>query len=169
MRSRRGASAVELLLCSAILAAAFLPIYTLVQSNKKVAYLGEYQVMARRRAYRALACVQGRSYHAIQQAALGGEAPPSDLPRMPPEGHRIAFALGSGERDATIARFQDDLGKGYVNKSKRMQTDLYFTELEPGLGRLAALVRWKDPTSKATKSFVAVRFVQAPFHFWVTR
>lgn len=166
---RRAASAVELLICSAIMVAAFVPIYTLVQSNQKMAYLGEYHVLARRRAYRALACLEGLPYTSLQEASKGRESPPAGIPLLPTEGNRIGFELGDGEMDVEIAQLKDHQGDLYVQRVKGMKTDVFFTQLEPGLGRLAALVRWNDPTSGHEKSFVTVRFVQAPFHFWVSR
>jgi hypothetical protein len=151
------------------MAAAFFPIYTLVQSNQKVAYLGEYQVLARRRAYRALGYLEGRSFRSLQDASQSGAAPPAGIPLLPPEGRRVAFELGDGKRDVKLSRIPGNMGDGYLRRVKSVRTDVYFHQMEPGLGRLAALIRWRDPTTKRDKSFVAVRFVQAPFHFWVAR
>jgi len=165
---RRGASAVELLISSAIMAAAFLPIYALVRSNQQVAFLTEHQAVARRRAYRALGQLEG---HLMQDLATHatGAAPPADIPFLPSEGKRLDFELPTGSQDLERRPAPGRTLEGYARLVDQMQTDVFFHELEPGFGRLAALVRWKDPASGAARHFVAVRFVDAPFNQWRAR
>lgn len=166
--TRRGASAMELLISSAILAAAFIPIYTLIQSNRKIAFLSENQLVARRIATRALGELEGQLYDTLVREAKGA-SPPTDVPMMPPEGARIDFSLPDPEQEKELSETPKGMFKGYMRLVSGMQLDVYFHELEPGFGRLAAAVRWKDPSSGQPRSFVAVRFVDAPFHQWRSR
>lgn len=165
---RRGVSAIELMISSAIMAAVFLPLYTLVRSNQQVAYLSEYHVLARRVAYRALARVQGHRYEEIAAAATG-EAPPTGNPALPDGMRRVEFQWPAPEEEQGGFGVPGGMLQGFEARMKSMKVRMYFESVDPGFGRLAAHVQWKDPIAKSEKSFVAVRFVQAPFHFMGAR
>jgi hypothetical protein len=165
---RRGVSAIELVISSAIMAAVFLPLYTLVRSNQQVAYLSEFHVLARRVAYRALSRIQGHRYRQIAAAATG-DPPPAGNAALPDSMRRVLFQWPSPEEEAGAFGAPGAMLDGYEARMKGMEVRVYFETVDQGFGRLAAHVQWKDPTSKSQKSFVAVRFVQAPFHFMGAR
>lgn len=162
---RRAVSAVELILASAIMAAAFIPVYSLMQGNQRVAYLNELQIVARRRAARVLAGLVGLPYGELRAAATGG-GPPTDVRFMPPEGKALTLALPAAADDLEPQQAPARMLEGYEKKVDKMRVEAYFHELEPGFGRLAVLVRWDDPTGvKKESSFVGLRFVEEPFAY----
>lgn len=165
---RRGVSAIELMISSAIMAAVFLPIYTLVRSNQQVAYLSEFHLLARRVAYRALARIQGHRFQEIAAAATGNP-PPAGNPALPDSMRGVEFQWPEPEEEQGAFGVPGKMLEGYQARMKGMEVRVYFEVVDPGFGRLAAHVEWNDPTSAAEKSFVAVRFVQAPFHFMGAR
>lgn len=160
---RAGQSAVELLICSAILAAAFVPVYTAVQGSQRSAYLNELAILGRRRAYRALAYVRGHAYAEIA-ARANGEAPP-DVPGLPPEGREIEVALPTSEEELAAEAAPGDMLTAYKARIDKMRLKVFFHELEPGLGRLAAVARWVDPTNGKPRYFVGFEMVEDPFRF----
>ncbi len=158
---RPGVSAVELLLASAILAAAFVPIYTLIQGGQRSAYLNELQVLARRRAFRALAYLGGHPYPMLRTLAVGGP-PPGDIPFLPTEGSEIEVPLPTGESEREFEAAPGTILDSYVRRVDSLRLKVFFHELQPGLGRLAAVSRWEDPTNRKPRYYVALRYVSDP-------
>lgn len=160
---RRGFSAIELLICSAILAAAFLPVYTSVQGSQTSAYLNELNVLGRRRAYRILNYVRSQNYGVLQNQAQG-DAPPSGIRGLPEEGREIAVLLPTGEQEA-----EDEAAPGpnmlvsYAKRVDSMRYKCFFHELSPGLARISVVVRWTDPTNRKPRDFVALTYVEDPY------
>jgi len=162
--TRRGVSSVEILISVALLTAAFIPVYTMVQGNQRSAYLNELHVLARRRARRVHAYVVGHPYWQIKARALG-DAPPSGVPGLPEEGYEIAVPILSGASEALLLDAPDGQLDGYVARVDKMEVRAYFHELEPGIGRLAVHSAWKDPTTDKDRFHVSVRFLEDPFHW----
>lgn len=160
---RRGISSVEILIAAALLTAAFIPVYSLVQGNQKNAYMNELHVLARRRAKRVIAYLAGHPYWQIKARATG-DAPP-DFPGLPDEGTGIEVPILTGAREALLLDAPEGQLDGYVRRVDKMDVRTFFHELEPGLGRISVLVTWEDPTSGQGRFFVAVRFVEDAFHW----
>lgn len=157
-------SAAEILIACALLAAAFIPVYSLIQGNQQTAYLNELQILARRRALRALAALMGHPYHELEKRAQG-DAPPAGIVGLPAEGAEIPLALPPAKEDALLLGMPETILQGYIGRIDGMTTRAFFHELDPGLGRVSVLVTWKDPTSEAERSYATVRFVEDPFHW----
>lgn len=163
---RRGATALEVLIASGIMAAAFLPLYTLLQQSQQVAYLDEFHVLARRRARRAAALLEGHSYLSLLQAATGGPPPAGLDPRLSTDSREVFVPLPPpGAPDVTLETLPEPALKDFLSRSGSMPIHAYLQEVAPGFGRLAVLVTWRDPISQDEKYFVQVRYLEDPFRW----
>lgn len=163
MNKRRGATAVEAMIAVGILGAAFVPLYTLIQSNQSIAFLNEFHVVARRRARQALAPLSARTYGDLKDMATG--AGPPAVPGL--GGQSIPLVLATAEDEKALLALPGKMIDGYGTRLKTMQTQVFFEELRPGFAKLSALVEWVDQTQdgKQTKRYTTFRFVQDPFHY----
>lgn len=161
-------NSVEILIAAALLTAAFLPIYGLIQGNQTNAYLNELHVLARRRARRVMAYVIAHPYDQIKARAENGDPPPTGVHGMPEEGAEILVPLETGAQEAALLQLEEDQALTYIARVDGMEHHCYFHEFtdQPGLGRLVVWVRWMDPVSKKDRNFIDVAFVEDPFH-WV--
>lgn len=171
-RRRQALSAVEILIASTLLVAAFIPIYTAIRGTHRTAALNELHVLARRRARRVLAHLAGHTYPDLVDKATGG-APPSGVPSLPPEGAELLFSLRTAaEEEIDISAQIEDLPfgvlDGYKDRVETMTIRAYFYEFpdEPGLARISVHVSWKDVAAGGNiRNFVGLRFVEDPFHW----
>ncbi len=161
---RLGFSAIELLVSSAIVAGAFLPIYSLMQTNQKVAYLSEYHLVARRQCFRALALVETLPYRILKSRATGG-GPPASASTVAPEALEIPLTLPTAAQEGQLFQTPGAMLKVYGLRRKGMTVQVFFQELTPGFAKVSAVAHWTDPTSKSAKTFTKTRFVENPFHF----
>lgn len=167
-RRRQGSLTVELLMASVILVAAFLPTFTTMQSNHHGAHVLDYHVLARRIAGRALAAVETQSYGAIR-AALKKASPPEGVDAgLGASSCRVDLGPLTGA-DAELLGLGKDAEdretlEGICRRAATMPVEVYFEELEPGFGRLTALVTWTDMASGHRRHLVTLRFVEDPFH-----
>lgn len=170
---RAGLSSVEILIASAVLVAAFLPIYSAIRGAHVNTALNEHHILARRRARRVLAHVTAHPFQDVRERATG-DAPPSGIPGLPEEGSEIRFKLLSGdEEEIQLASELNNMPFGmleqYKEKIDLMEVHSYFYEFpdEPGLARISVHVSWKDPGSGRApdRHFVALRFLEDPFHW----
>jgi len=172
MNRRQGFSSVEILIASALLVAAFIPIYSAIRGTHRTASLNEYHILARRRARRALAHVSAHPYDHIQERATG-EAPPSGIPGLPTEGLEVRFRLRTGTEEETdlstqVENLSFTMLSAYKDQLDLMETKVYFHEFpdEPGLARLAAHAKWTDPGAGGKeRNYVALHFIEDPFHW----
>ena len=171
-RRRPGLSALEILIASTLLVAAFIPIYTAIRGTHRTASLNELHVLARRRARRVLAHLAGHTYPDLVDKATG-DSPPSGVPVLPSEGAEILFRLRSAaEEEIDLTAQIDDMPFGvldsYKDRVDAMTVRAYFYEFpdEPGLARISVHVSWKDPAAGGnTRHYVGLRFVEDPFHW----
>lgn len=162
-RRRRGV-ALEVVIASALLVAVALPLATLLQTNQKVAFLDEFQVLARRRALRALAVLEGQPYAALRARATG-EAPPASgvAARISPDAREVAIPLPATLLEVTLENLPAKAREAYNLRVATVPVRAYFAEVEPGLGRLSVLVQWVDPSSQTGRGLVVEAFVVDPF------
>ena len=144
MMARRGVSLAEVLIALVIIVAALLPIVTMTSSNTRKAAFSEYHIFFQARAVRLLEHFGIHPYDRLKAMATG------------PDG-----AIEVTLRDPPIpAEFR--------RKLKHCTEVLSFTELEPGLGRLTATMKWAFPLDHvadprdARHSFVLSRLVVDP-------
>lgn len=165
-RGRLGV-ALEVLLASALLVAAVIPLYTLIGTSDHIAYLDEFQVLARRRALEALSVLEGHPPAFLLQAATGGP-PPLELrdPRLSPSAREVFLPLPASGLDVTLENLPRDAQRYYLSRVAHVPVRAFVEELEPGLIRLSVMVTWVDPVSRTGRSLVSCRLVEAPFP-WV--
>ena len=162
-RRRRGV-AHEVVIASALLVAVALPLATLLQTNQKVAFLDEFQVLARRRALRALAVLEGQPYAELRARATG-EPPPGGAAAsgIPPDAREVAVPLPATLLEVTLENLPSRAREAYHRRVATVPVRAYFAELEPGLGRLSVLVQWADPSSQTGRGLVVDALVVDPF------
>lgn len=159
--TRRGVSAIELVIASALLAAVAVPVLALLSSGHTTAALDELQVVARRRARRAAALLEGTRYDRLLAAATGGP-PPVAHPRLAPGSREVFLPLPADGTDVTLDNLPDEALQVYVARVGSMPVQAFVEELEPGLARLAVLASWKEPNSQSPRHLVVVRLLQDP-------
>lgn len=164
---RRRGAALEVVVASALLVAVAVPIYSLLQSSAHTAHLDEFQVLARRRARKALAVVSGHTARELLRAARGGP-PPADLadPRLGPESRELFLPLPASGLDLTLENLPREAQRYYLRRIATVPVRAFVEELEPGLIRLGVLVTWVDPASRTGRHLVLTRFLGDPFP-WV--
>lgn len=165
MRMRSGVSSVEILIAVALLTAAFIPVYSLVQGNSQSAFMNEMHVLARRRAMRVHAYLAGHPFWRLAKRSESGSPPPSGVPGLPEEGLEIDVPILSGASEALLLDAPDGLLDMYVARVDKMEVRAYFHEFpdEPGLARISVHVKWK--TDNKDRFFVSSRFLEDPFHW----
>jgi hypothetical protein len=162
---RQGFTALEALFAAALLGAVFLPVYTTLQTSQHVAYLDEFQVLARRRAHRAVAVLEGHEYSVLKAAASGGP-PPSDVdPRLRSGSREVFVPFPAGSADVTLENIPAEALADYNRRSGKIPVRAFFQELSPGFARLSILSSWRDPVSRTPRSLVLQRYVEDPFRW----
>lgn len=161
-RRRRGV-ALEVVIASALLVAVALPLATLLNTNQKVAYLDEFQVLARRRALKAMAVLEGQPYAALRSARTS-EAPPETGAgaRIARSARAVPEPLPATLLEVTLENLPPAAREAY-NRRVSVPLRAYFDELEPGLGRISVLVQWTEPTSQTMRGLVVEALVVDPF------
>lgn len=139
--ARAGASALGVLLATALAGATLVPMYGAIQGGQRLAHLDEFHVVARELARRTLVQLAGLPYQELE-GRMGILPPPSAPEALGPEVQR---------RWSTVAA--------------HMNLEVSFEELEPGFGKLQVAARWTDATSRVEKTVAVARFVEDPFHW----
>lgn len=158
---RRGVTAIEVVIGGVLLLSMSLPIMSLLRGSQKVAFLDEFQVLARRQALRTFAVLQGKSYAQLVALATGG-APPIQDPRLEADSKELVIPFNPGA-DITLENLPAAAQEVYASRLKKMPVQAFFSEMSPGFGRLAVLVAWEDPSSGTSRHIVLTRFVEDPF------
>lgn len=162
-RSSRRGLALEVLLASALLVAAVVPLYQLIGSTHHMAHLDEFQVLARRRGLRALSVLAGHRPERLVAAATE-KAPPEgiDDPRLTPRAREVYLPLPEGGLDVTLENLPVEAQRYYLDRVARVPVRAFVEPLLPGLVRLTVLVTWVDPVSRTGRSLVVSRLLEGP-------
>lgn len=136
-----GMSLVEILIAAVIVAVAFIPLLTMVETENRQAAFNESQLLARNRARRAAVAYATHGYDALVGAA-GSPAPgggrhalPPVLPPVATELQEVSGALGDA---SAVARLETAM---------RPIAEAAWLELpEVGLARVIVSVSWRNAT-----------------------
>lgn len=166
---RSGATAVELLLAAAVLAACSVPVFGLFRQSQAAAHLDEFQVQGRRRAEAALAVLEGHRLPDLAAAATGGPPEAGLDPGLGGGARELYLPLPEGGVEPTLDALPRALMYDYMKRTATRPVRVFFEPLEPGLARLVVLVRWTDPLSRTGRKVRMVRFVADPYHWEAPR
>jgi hypothetical protein len=129
-----------------------------------MAYLDEFQVLARRRALLAHSILSGHPPALLLKAATG-DPPPSELsdPRLSPDAREIFLPLPEDGLDVTLENIPLEAQRYYLSRVSKVPVRAFVEELEPGLIRISVLVTWVDPVSRTGRSLVVTHLEESPF------
>ena len=130
MKRRKATSLTEVLVAMAIIAFALVPIVTMSGTSNKKAVFSEYHVFFQSRAMRVLEHYSILAYADLKMLATGPDGAIQVTLSDPPIPHE------------------------FRRKLKKAIERLEFQELEPGLGKLTAIMQWHFPTDRVVKGKV---------------
>ncbi len=146
---RSGLTAIEIVFVVAIVGMALGPILSMLTTGNRLAHVEEFEVLARRRAALVLAGLEPLPWHRLRDAAREAA------------GETVA-GLGPGAQELPASMVPVSVVPG---EQKPLTARVFVEDLEPGLGRLSAVVGWIHPIDRKLRAHVEHRLVGDPIHW----